>query len=520
MTPHAVKFSPFVLSLLLTGALVGAAQAQDAAQAPAGGNGEAAKKLTWSLSQETWALPDNERMGMVGGRVLMDVLPHLQLGVASYGAVRGERGGFITLGGEAQTRWPLGARHDLVGGLFVGGGGGRDGRTLAGGGLMLRTHLGVEQQLGSGHRLGLGVSHVDFPDGRIRSTQPYLSYAYDFDSHLYGGWPQRLDLRSSDTAWLSEQEFAVTGRHYQFARGVTRDDGVSPQHRSLQLLGAQWTGYLSPHWFVTLEAEGALGGQNSGYMQILPGLGYRLPLSTHQMLKLHASLGPAGGGGADTGGGTLTDVGVSWQMRLLPRQSLELTLSDVRAPSHSFHATSVGIKWVHHLQRPAGDIPVDGLDTERLRMRLVNQTYRGASADWRCCYPEQRVDNLGLQLDYMLSPVSEARQWFLSGQGLAAYKGQAGAYMTGLVGGGVHQRLSERWHAEAEALVGAAGGGGLRTGGGLVAQVNAGLGYQLTPRLALLASLGRMQAVHDSFKANVLGLSAVYRFSAVSVAKP
>jgi hypothetical protein len=216
----------------------------------------------------------------------------------------------------------------------------------------------------------------------------------------------------------------------------------------------------------------------------------------------------------------LTDVGVSWQVRVLPRQSLELTLSDVRAPSQSFHATSVGIKWVHHLQRPGGDSPADGLDTERLRMRLVNQTYRGASADWRCCYPDQRVENLGLQLDYMLSPASESRQWFLSGQGLAAYKGQAGAYMTGLVGAGVHQRLSGRWHAEAEALVGAAGGGGLRTGGGLVAQANAGLGYQFTPRLALLASVGRIQAVNDSFKANVLGVSAVYRFSALSVARP
>ena len=519
MTAPALSSHKTVL-LVLSMLLAGGGQAQQAVQEPAGANSEPAKKLTWSLSHETWSLPGNERMGMVGGRVLMDVMPHLQLGVASYGAVRGERGGFITLGGEAQTRWPLGEQRDLVGGLFVGGGGGRDGRALAGGGLMVRTHLGLEQQFGSGHRVGLGVSHVDFPDGRIRSTQPYLSYAYDFDSHLYGGWPDRLNLGRSDRAWLSEQEFAVTGRHYQFARGVTRDDGVTPQHRSMQLLGAQWTGYLSPHWFVTLEAEGALGGQNAGYMQILPGLGYRLPLTAQQMLKLHASLGPAGGGGADTGGGALTDVGVSWQVRVLPRQSLELTLSDVRAPSQSFHATSVGIKWVHHLQRPGGDSPADGLDTERLRMRLVNQTYRGASADWRCCYPDQRVENLGLQLDYMLSPASESRQWFLSGQGLAAYKGQAGAYMTGLVGAGVHQRLSGRWHAEAEALVGAAGGGGLRTGGGLVAQANAGLGYQFTPRLALLASVGRIQAVNDSFKANVLGVSAVYRFSALSVARP
>ncbi len=31
-----------------------------------------------------------------------------------------------------------------------------------------------------------------------------------------------------------------------------------------------------------------------------------------------------------------------------------------------------------------------------------------------------------------------------------------------------------------------------------------------------MVSMGRMQALHDSFKANVLGLSATYHFSTVS----
>jgi hypothetical protein len=125
------------------------------------------------------------------------------------------------------------------------------------------------------------------------------------------------------------------------------------------------------------------------------------------------------------------------------------------------------------------------------------------------------VDNLGLQLDYLLGD-PQARQWFLTGQGIAAYKGEAGAYMTGLVGVGLRQPLGGRWHAEAEALVGAAGGGGLRMGGGLVAQANLGLGRQLTPHWSVLLTAGRMEALQDRFKAHVLGLSAVYHFSAVT----
>lgn len=495
------------------------------AQAAAGDEIAPNPALSWSLTDETWTLPGQERMGMVGGRVLMDVNPHLKLGVASYGAVRGQRGGFITLGAEAQASWPLSDRQSLTGNFFVGGGGGRDGRTLAGGGLMLRSSLGLEQRLGTAHRIGLGVSHVDFPNGRIRSTQPFLSYSYEFPSMLWNGWPSlptqgRPGLVSALTS--SEQEFALVMRNYHIASGATQDNGLNPQHPRMQLLGAQWSSYLDERWFLTLESEGALGGQSAGYMQILLGGGYRLPLSERHFLKAHASMGPAGGGAVDTGGGLLTDVGLSWQMRWWSRQSLELSLADVRAPGRSFQARSVGLKLVHHFQQPKGQVRamtpdlLAGLDTERLRLRLVQQTYRGASPDWRCCFAQLPVDNLGLQMDYLLSPSQASRQWFLTGQGLAAYKGEAGAYMTGLVGAGVRQQLAPQWHAEAETLLGAAGGGGLRVGGGLVAQTNLSLGYQFSPANGLLFTVGRIQALKDSFKAHVLGVSMTHHFSSVT----
>ena len=48
---------------------------------------------SWRLSDETWQLPHGETMGMTGGNVLLQVHPNLKLGVGSYGAVRGRRGG-------------------------------------------------------------------------------------------------------------------------------------------------------------------------------------------------------------------------------------------------------------------------------------------------------------------------------------------------------------------------------------------------------------------------------------------
>ena len=474
---------------------------------------EPLQTLHWSVNHETWSLPEGERMGVVGGHVMADMGSGLALGVASYGAVRGERGGFITLGPQAQMRWPLSGQTDLMAGLFVGAGGGRNGVSLAGGGLMLRSHLGMEYQIAPAHRLGLGLSHVRFPDGRIQSTQPFVSYSYSLGSQLYGGWPEARSLpaRTDTAAVFTEQELAVTGHHYRFNSGTTRSDGQSPQHPRMQLAGVQWTGYVDPHWFVQVGTDGALGGQSAGYMQILAGLGYRLPLSNHHAIKLHGRIGPAGGGDTDTGGGTLTDMGLSWQWRALRHQSIEFSLSDVRAPSASFHATSLGLKLVHHLQDATPG--AEALDMQRLRWRLAQQTYLARGTTWRNSHNDTPVNNLGIQLDYLLSPSTAERQWFLTGQGLAAYHGEAGAYMTGLLGAGVHQHLSGPWSAELEALVGAAGGGGLRTGGGLVGQINAGLGYQFTPQFGLLLSAGRLQAARDSLRVNTVGIAAVYRFS-------
>jgi hypothetical protein len=84
--------------------------------------------------------------------------------------------------------------------------------------------------------------------------------------------------------------------------------------------------------------------------------------------------------------------------------------------------------------------------------------------------------------------------------------------MTGLLGAGLHQPLSERWFVTAEVLVGAAGGGTLATGNGSVWQINGGFGYRVTKSLDLTLTAGRMQAPTGNFKANVIGVNLGYRF--------
>ena len=473
--------------------------------------------VTWSLSQETWHLHAGETMGMTGGSLWWGAHENLKWGVASYGATRGQRGGFITLGvaGEMHHRWSPKWSSTL--GLFVGAGGGRGGQPLAGGGLMLRTDAGLGYDFSQGARLSAGLSHVRFPDGTISSTQPYLRYDHSFHSLWVGGRTSPdLSRAAAEPAGaaslaLGSQEFALVAKDVRVAPSA-----VTSAETRMQLLGVEWTSDLDKHWFVKLGADGAMGGQSSGYMQILAGGGYRWPLWQGGTLKLHAVAGPAGGGAVDTRGGLIWDAGVALQQRVSRSDSLALAWGKVGNLSGQLKGDSLGLKWVHHFSTPkVGPEPVralalGGLDAHHVRLRLAQQSYVQGAPGWRNSYADLNVDNLGVQLDYFLSPGEQPTQWFVTGQGLAAYKGQAGAYMTGLVGVGAQRSLADAWFVEAEALVGAAGGGGLATGGGLVWQFNVGLGYRLAKHLSIMGTAGTMTAFRGDFRAKVLGLGLVY----------
>lgn len=467
------------------------------------------------ITYESLSLPGGEDMGMLGGDLLFNVSDNLRLGAGSYGAVRGERGGFITLGVEGELLHRLSPNWQSHAGLFIGAGGGRGGFTLSGGGLMLRGDVGLTYETADYGNFGFGISHVNFPTGVIKSTQPYINYELPFNTLLSASWHDRpLNSRERlDPIQSSANEFALVSRYYKIPSSVVRDNG-QPQSSSMKLLGVEWLSYLDDRWFLKVESEGAMGGENTGYMQILVGGGYRLPISNSTSIKAHVAAGPAGGGGADTGGGVLLDAGVALQQNMTTHTALELSLGKVRAPSKSFEALSVGLKLNYQFGLPSVGADavswsaLNDFDTKQLRVRVANQTYFKADPLWRGTFVDEPVSNLGVQIDYFLSPHT-----YVTGQGLAAYAGKAGAYMVGEVGIGTKWPVSENWFLEGEALIGAAGGGGLAVGGGLVAQGNASIGYQFTDSLSILATAGRMEALKGDFKANVAGISLAYEFT-------
>jgi len=468
---------------------------------------------------ESWVLPGSEAMGMAGIGIRRQVGEYGFLGVDLYGAVRGDRGGFITLGGTGGFRWPLSQRLALETSLHLGAGGGRGGRTLSGGGLLLRESAGLRYEFPGLGTVQAGISHVDFPDGGvIHSTQAYAGFSLPFTALLQAGGPA--------TAWQMPAAFNAGGYRAQpqafsalvrevFVDGGSRmDDGRVQQ--DFTVIGAEWRTAFGEHVFTRIEASAAMRGGVAGYMQVLGGLGLQYPVN--QSVTVHSALsgGFGGGGGVDTAGGLLAaaDVGLQWEVA--PAWQMDVAAGYFAAPEGSLRAKTLTLRVAHAfggLPSSSSGASVSSLagvefEPRALRVRFAEQHYFKGNADWRSL-PQVEVGNLGFQFDYFLSP-----EWYLTGQGLGAYTGKAGAYMTGQLGVGIHRVLGPNTFVEVEALAGAAGGGGLSTGGGLVYQLNANLGWQVNEHTAVLLGAGELKAANGNLRAHVAGLSVAYRFNA------
>lgn len=501
----------FLISLIFVAVL----SAPSLAVADVAGKAIESTHARFRNTYENVNVPGNGRTGFWGGSLLYDFGNWFAIGPAAYGAAAGQLGGFITLGMAAEVKARLTDYLEFNSGLFVGGGGGRGGYLLAGGGLMMRYHAGLELVSDWGN-IGAGYSYVDFPNGSIHSGQPYFSYDYEFSTLMTPSWldrPQQQEDGYSSRSRLNEQEFSVVFKTYDVPSGVMQDNGTIPQYKYINLLGVGWNHYLNDNLFIHFESEGAMGGQSNGYMQILGGGGLRFQVLDGTWIKLMGSMGVAGGGKVATGGGFMLDAEGGIQQKLSDHLYAEATAGYTKAPGADFRAITYAAKLGYHFYTPKTDREVylsdlGGFDFDHMRFRITHQTYFKDAPNWRSSYKNLNVDLLGFQIDYFLN-----KYFYLSGQGIAAYKGKAGSYMIGLVGVGTHIPLVGPVFAEVDGLGGAAGGGGLGVGGGLVWQADAGLGWQLNNRLSVLASYGQLEAPRGTLRAHVLTVSLGYNFT-------
>ena len=450
------------------------------------------------LGIEKLRLPGDEHMGLIGSTYLVDIGHGLSLGPAVYGAISGRRGGMFTLGAEAAWHRPLLGPLALDVGFYAGGGGG--GAAPVGGGLMLRPHLDLTWDFGP-YRAGVSASQVRFANGQINSRQLGLVWSAPTDFRYVS--PERIGERSAISGRSGmgfDRVQAVLGIYRP--RAGTRGNSGALMPSSIGFVGTRLEHAIDDHAYWGLEAAGAASGGVAGYAEYLATLGTETTPWSHVTIGARMALGMGGGGDVSVGGGLLVKGGVYTTVRLTRDLGLSLEGGVTAAPQGDFRAlhAAASLNWIL-------DDPSDVTAPERTtRTEWVGGAER---------YLALRRDGSTRELQAVTLKVNRfiASNVYLTGQAHSAYGGEAGGYTVGLLGLGVQAPIGSRLRVGAEALVGAAGGGGVDTQGGAIVQPTAYVGFGITPALSVRVGAGRVKSLKaGGLSSNVVDVGLAFSF--------
>ncbi|MBW3056975.1 hypothetical protein CU311_06080 [Prochlorococcus marinus str. MU1402] len=484
-----------------------------------GGKNALREPLIWRnrslrFSFEEIDMPDEgENMGLysIGAYNLFN--PWMYGGITLFGAARGRRGGFFTGGYTLGIERKLTENWSLDTGGYVGAGGG--GSAAQGGGLMIRPHIGLKYDF-SWSTVGLNYTYVDFPNGDISSDAIALSLEFPFSSPIFNLEDDELTVANhfgSEYRNVSSHRshLAVRTRAYSPSSGSRTTSG-GPLDESLGLVGVEYSYFLDENWFATFETAGAVSGGVGGYAELLAGLGYRIPLTKSDRLALLPALtiGGAGGGAVETGGGFVARANIGLEYRLSPDLSLITDGGYLTAPDGNFDTPYFGLNLTHVMKTFAQDqkgAPLtrkDRIETTKWRFRPAHQWYFNAQ---RRDTLSRDMQLLGGKIDWM-----KGDWWYLTGQGLSAYAGGAGGYSEGHWGVGVFSPKWMNWKIYGEMLIGAGGGGGVDSGNALLYKPSVGLEYILNNDFSFQTGIGKVISNDGNLDANTLDASLVWRF--------
>jgi len=472
------------------------------------------RNRTLRFSFEEIEMPDvGEYMGLYSIGAYDRLNSWLYGGITLYGAATGRRGGFFTGGYTLGLESKLTDNWILDAGAYVGAGGG--GAAAQGGGLMIRPHIGLKYDF-KWSALGLNYSFVDFPNGEISSDAIALSFDIPFTSPTLNWEDDDLtaaDYFGVDSSNVSRHRSHLAARvraYYPSSDSKTTSGGSFDD--SLGLVGVDYTYFLDENWFTTFETSGAVSGGVGGYAELLAGIGYRLPLTNDDRLALLPALtiGGAGGGAVETGGGFVARANLGMEYRLSPDISMIIDGGYMTAPDGNFDTPYVGFNLAYVMESFAKDqkgeplTETDLIKINKWRFRPAHQWYFDAQ---RKGGSTRDMQLLGGKIDWM-----GGDWWYLTGQGLSAYEGGAGGYSEGHWGLGVLGPRWKNWNLYGEMLIGAGGGGGVDSGSALLYKPSIGLEYNLTDDFSLQTGLGKVISKEGNLNANTFDVSLVWRF--------
>ncbi len=499
-----------VRALLCATALLGASWVQAEAVLPRPGFLQA-QPAAFEVNWTPLKMPTGEHIALLGASYMVAMNDDWGVGPSFYGAAKGNYGGIFTVGFTAQRRWRVASNLHAAASLYAGAGGGLSSdRVRFGGGLMLRPELSLRTEFGSWYT-GMSLAHTRFPTGNVSGTSLGFMVGYAESFRSYTPSESGEKARAFRRSGLGFDEIALNVGIYE-PRSSSRTRGGAPAKR-MGKLGASMRQYVTEGAWWGFEAAGAAQGGTDGYMEVLVGMGQDYAMGSPNLRAgWHVATGLGGGGGVDTGNGWLVKGGPTLRWKTPWGPSLNLDAGVMGSLTGSFKSSyarfSLGLP-LDQAVGPFGQPNVEGgvVRTQTIYASL-QQLSRVRFKDGR----EEGVGHIAMVLKRELGP----HLYGVAQAGSAAF-GSAGAYSFGLFGLGVQSSAlaHQGMRVGAEAMVGAAGGGGVDIHGGAAMQGEAWAEWAFGSegRLRLRTGIGQWRSLRAPTQSSPLvNVSLGYAF--------
>lgn len=418
-----------------------------------------------------------------------EISPGLHFGQTLYSAAAGDAGGLFVGGFELAKRWKIGNKTELELGGFIGGGGGA--ALVGGDGLMTRAHIGLRRHLFGNVSGSLGLSYINISGAPISTPALSFGISRNTNAAYLGGHVDRgvTDGRVLRAVKPLVKQFHPSGNRTRSGRALG----------TMSLVGFEATFAASPEARneTFIQTSGAVAGDGEGYADFQ--VGYRWKTSATGLRAFaEVAAGFGGGGDVDTGGGFIATLGAGVAVPVLRGLDLEFGAQATTALDGDLTAIVPYVRTsltFGRKNRPYQN-PRHWQLSMGVTMQSPNTGYRkpGVSATASPMLIESSAD------------LFIGKHLYLTGNAQTVAGGHAGGYAIGLMGLGYELPINERWTVSVEGMLGAAGGGGVQTNGGLVAAAKVELDYAINDKLAISAGIGQMRTLRGAGGAKPLTL--------------
>ena len=311
---------------------------------------------------------------------------------------------------------------------------------------------------------------------------------------------------------------------YFFPIGNSRTDAsTTPQYHqidhTLSILGFEYQRYLNPTTFIYAHVDAMYGGLTAGFMDLFIGAGKNLKVTDRINFFGKFGLGAAGGRIFPEGGLAMypsvgADIRITDKFGLSGHAGYHKALGGIA----SFEAYTAGFSLKYYglsggTKDPFTDENITEIKTQGISLGVQNQTYFDVA---KFGIPDSNLQLIALKVNYDLN-----HRFYIAGEASFAYEGKSGGYAHGIFGLGIKSNkfCNDKLSGFIEIAGGAAGGGRVDSGEGILVRPTAGINYHVNNDLSFNISGGHMVSPWGNVSSSNINIGLTYGFSLLNAKK-